>query len=304
MKNILLKIVAILCIVHGAIILSSQDNAIAIPKKTLLTMQQANTITAKIHKFKIESDIAKLKAQQNYNNSIPVNAMQQSINLVSTMYAGDTKIDGNLQLSTKTTDDTYIQHTVSNGMIVRSSHFDTRKPQAILKQVTLYNYIDSQDVTSLQSTQDFYIDTNLPNKNSWADQSSLHNVTQVTTSRIDGKTIVQTINSSNNFLKWHADKTGSFGYQPSNDQIEKTMVTSLQKPTAIIAAPPVKRGLFYKNSRPTRTYFNKITGMIIHADDELITDSDLEDMLQASEEIDDENGIIQEDDISDIERME
>ena len=81
-------------------------------------------------------------------------------------------------------------------------------------------------------------------------------------------------------------------------------MASLQKPTAIIAAPPIKRGLFYKNSRPTRTYFNKITGTIIHADDELITDNELEEMLQAGEETDDENGIIQEDDISDVERME
>ena len=91
-------------------------------------------------------------------------------------------------------------------MLIRSSHFDTSKPQAILKQVTLYNYTDARDVTSLQSTQDFYIDTKLPNKNSWADQSSLYNVTQVATSRIDGKTIVQTINPSHKILKWHRCK--------------------------------------------------------------------------------------------------
>jgi len=254
---------AILCFFPLKIIFTSDGlDKNKISQQILKNLQQANKITSSIQKFKKLTELANLEERNHYNLSIPISSMQQSINLVSQMYEGSTEIEAGLNLRTTAQHNTYIQHTISDGIVIRSSHFDTSKPKAKLTMVTLYHYDDPNDVKSLLCTQDFHIDTQTPNKNSYTDPLSLYNVSCVTTSRIDGQTIMQIISPDNKTLKWHLDETGSFGFTPTQDQIESTIVSSLDRSVSRIVYQQEKRSLYSFNLN--ETYFDIQTGEIIH----------------------------------------
>jgi hypothetical protein len=274
MKNIITKIILLVGIIDSSMIFASQGISKTLASNMVNVMQDANKTTERITKFTIDAQVAAIKARQKYNQNIPLPSTEKSKKLIEKMYQGDTKIEGNLDFRTLSADNTFIQHTLCDGILVKSSHFNTSASKAVLKKVTLYNYLDPADVESLQSAQSFYIDTTLPNENSWSDQSTLHNVTQVATSRTDGKTIIQTIDPSDRTLSWHLDKDGNFGFTPDDTQVQATMITSIDKKIGVLTQQKLTRNIFDKHV----AYFDKDSGDLLSESDGL-NDAELKEAL-------------------------
>ena len=274
MKNMIIKIITIVSVIDINMTFASQGVSKTVASNMVNIIQDANKTTERITKFTIDTQVAAIKARQQHNQNIALPSTEKSKKLLEKMYQGDTKIEGNLDIRTVSSDNTFIQHTLCDGIVVKSSHFNTSASKAILKKVTLYKYLNPSDVESLQSAQSFYIDTTVPNQNSWSDQSTLHNVTQVTTSRTDGKTIIQSLDPSQTTLSWHLDKNGSFGFTPDDTQVEATMILSIDQRIGVMTHPKLTRTILHKDV----VYFDKNTGDLV-AENDGLNDAELKEAL-------------------------